>query len=123
MSQYQSSLYSDFSSLLILYDGEHKDGLQKANRLRHFAKRDSFGDDDLEDFEDVDSACHHDHDEDCDHHHGQDDELVTVKIIDFALATFQGFLGDPIVHHGPDTGFLKGLDSLLDILTTSLSVS
>lgn len=113
---------SIFSSLLILYEGEHKDGINGTDRLRHLAKRDSFGDDDLEDFEDVDANCHHDHDEDCDHHHGHED-LVTVKIIDFAHATFQGFLGDPIVHQGPDTGFLKGLDSLLDILTSSLSVS
>ena len=45
---------------------------------------------------------------------------VRVKIIDFANCTFEGFLDDPIVHDGPDRGFLKGLDSIINILKTSL---
>ena len=114
-----------YSSLLILYEGLHKENPKPTDRMRHFSKRDSFGDDDLEDFEDVDDACHHhDHDDDDDCHHGPaQEDLVTVKIIDFAHATFEGFLADPIVHIGPDAGFLKGLDTLLDILTTSQAVS
>jgi hypothetical protein len=75
------------------------------------SKRDSFGEEDLEDYEDLAQACHH------------QEDLVTVKIIDFAHATFEGFLGDPIVHEGADSGFLKGLDTLIDILTSALAVS
>ena len=48
---------------------------------------------------------------------------VTVKIIDFAHSTFEGFLDDPIVHEGPDAGFLKGLDTLIDVLTHALEPS
>jgi hypothetical protein len=47
------------SSLLILYEGLHKDNLKTTDRLRHLSKRDSFGEDDLEDFEDLAQACHH----------------------------------------------------------------
>jgi len=39
-----------------------------------------------------------------------------VKIIDFAHATFHGFMDDPIKHKGPDLGFLKGINSILTIL-------
>ena len=45
---------------------------------------------------------------------------VKVKIIDFANCTFEGFMDDPIVHSGPDRGFLKGLDSIIKILKNAL---
>jgi inositol-hexakisphosphate kinase len=45
----------------------------------------------------------------------QSDPLVDVRIIDFAHSTHQG-LKDEIVHDGPDSGFIQGLNSLLKIL-------
>lgn len=44
------------------------------------------------------------------------DELVDVRMIDFAHTTFSGYLGDGLVHWGPDNGYLLGLDSLTKIL-------
>ena len=99
-----------FSSLLVLYEGMHKDSLSTTDRLRHLSKRDSFGEEELEDYEDLTKPP-------------TKEDLVTVKIIDFAHATFEGFLDDPIVHEGPDAGFLKGLDTLTDILSTALTGS
>ena len=43
-------------------------------------------------------------------------ELVDVRMIDFAHTTFSGYLGDELVHWGPDNGYLLGLDSLTQIL-------
>lgn len=43
-------------------------------------------------------------------------DVVTMKVIDFAHSTFEGFLDDDIIHEGPDRGFLKGIDSLLTLL-------
>ena len=43
-------------------------------------------------------------------------EPVTMKMIDFAHSTFEGFMDDPIIHEGPDSGYIKGLDSLISIL-------
>lgn len=99
-------------SLLVLYEGAEKYKMTTKERLRHLSKRDSFGDDELEDYEDLNQT-----------HCLKPPELVTVKIIDFAHATFDGFLEDQIVHDGPDTGFLKGIDTLIDILSTSLGNS
>ena len=44
------------------------------------------------------------------------EELVDVRMIDFAHTTFSGYLGDGLVHWGPDNGYLLGLDSLTKIL-------
>ncbi len=48
---------------------------------------------------------------------------VTMKMIDFAHATFKGFRGDQVEHIGPDAGYIKGLDSLISILTRALESS
>ena len=45
---------------------------------------------------------------------------VVVKMIDFAHSTFEGFMGDPISHSGPDHGYIKGLDSLIELLESAL---
>ena len=47
-------------------------------------------------------------------------ENVTMKMIDFAHSTFEGFMDDPIIHEGPDSGYIKGLDSLVTILQNAL---
>ncbi|XP_043934448.1 inositol hexakisphosphate kinase 1 [Protopterus annectens] len=41
---------------------------------------------------------------------------VDVRMIDFAHSTFKGFRDDKTIHHGPDKGYVFGLDSLIDIL-------
>ncbi len=41
-------------------------------------------------------------------------------MIDFAHTTFEGFMSDPVLHSGPDSGYLKGLDTLVDIFETAL---
>ncbi|XP_005095044.1 inositol hexakisphosphate kinase 3 [Aplysia californica] len=46
--------------------------------------------------------------------------LVDVRIVDFAHATFPGFCGDTVTHEGPDHGFLRGIDTLLEVLTNLL---
>ena len=33
---------------------------------------------------------------------------------------FEGFLDDPITHSGPDSGYLKGLDTLIRIIFRNL---
>ena len=43
-----------------------------------------------------------------------------VTMIDFAHTTFEGFMSDPVLHSGPDSGYLKGLDTLVDIFETAL---
>ena len=43
-------------------------------------------------------------------------EPVTMKMIDFAHSTFEGFMDDPVIHEGPDSGYIKGLDSLMSII-------
>ena len=43
-------------------------------------------------------------------------DLVDVRMIDFTHTTFSGYLGDVLVHWGPDNGYLLGLDSLNKIL-------
>ena len=45
---------------------------------------------------------------------------VTMKIIDFANITFKGFLEDSVIHIGPDSGYLKGIDTLIRILFHAL---
>lgn len=50
----------------------------------------------------------------------QHQDLVTMKMIDFAHTTFEGFMDDPIIHDGPDLGYIKGVDTLLAILEHSL---
>ena len=47
-------------------------------------------------------------------------EPATMKMIDFAHSTFEGFMDDPIVHEGPDSGYITGLDSLITILQSAL---
>jgi len=42
--------------------------------------------------------------------------LAKIKIIDFANATMPGVFEDDIVHEGPDSGFLLGLENLQEIL-------
>eukprot|EP00095_Tigriopus_kingsejongensis_P010587 maker-scaffold449_size167299-snap-gene-0.14 protein:Tk10587 transcript:maker-scaffold449_size167299-snap-gene-0.14-mRNA-1 annotation:"hypothetical protein CRE_05913" len=41
---------------------------------------------------------------------------VIIKMIDFAHSTFKSFLDDPIIHPGPDKGYLKGLETLISTL-------
>ncbi len=50
------------------------------------------------------------------------DESVEARVtmIDFAHSTFEGFMSDPVPHSGPDSGYLKGLDTLVDIFETAL---
>ncbi len=43
-----------------------------------------------------------------------------VTMIDFAHSTFSGFLDDPVLHSGPDQGYLKGLDTLVQIFEEAL---
>ncbi|XP_022701529.1 inositol hexakisphosphate kinase 2-like [Varroa jacobsoni] len=43
--------------------------------------------------------------------------LVDVRLIDFAHTTYEGYEGDTTVHHGPDAGYLLGLDNLIRMLT------
>ncbi|CAL1544986.1 unnamed protein product [Lymnaea stagnalis] len=40
---------------------------------------------------------------------------VSIRIVDFAHATFEGFDGDTVKHIGPDHGFLLGVSTLLEI--------
>ena len=42
-------------------------------------------------------------------------------MIDFAHSTFEGFLDDPPLHEGPDSGYLKGLESLEHTLETIMA--
>ncbi|KAL4646344.1 inositol hexakisphosphate kinase 1-like, partial [Arapaima gigas] len=42
--------------------------------------------------------------------------FVDVRMIDFAHTTFKGFRDDPTVYHGPDKGFVFGLESLIRVL-------
>ncbi|XP_065578525.1 inositol hexakisphosphate kinase 3-like isoform X2 [Artemia franciscana] len=44
------------------------------------------------------------------------ESLVDVRMIDFAHTTFCGYLGDTLVHKGPDSGYLLGLTSVTRIL-------
>ncbi|GAB6031039.1 hypothetical protein CHUAL_007853 [Chamberlinius hualienensis] len=41
---------------------------------------------------------------------------VDVRMIDFAHTTYEGYMGDQMVHRGPDTGYLFGLDNLIRLL-------
>lgn len=120
-----------FSSLLILYDGFGKETYSTAERLRHHSKKDSPIEVNPDEFDDL---TLHDNKKS-----GMFNdwkvvltlkniniyqffpELVTVKIIDFAHSTYNGFMHDPVIHKGPDTGFLTGIDSILHILSASLS--
>lgn len=43
--------------------------------------------------------------------------MVDVRIVDFAHATFDGFLCDPVKHCGPDRGFLLGVNTLIEVFT------
>ncbi|TRY79814.1 hypothetical protein TCAL_10268 [Tigriopus californicus] len=45
---------------------------------------------------------------------------VIIKMIDFAHSTFKGFMDDPIVHSGPDKGYLRGLETLISVLENGL---
>ena len=51
---------------------------------------------------------------------GNSSQKVVVKMIDFAHSTYEGFMGDPIPHSGPDAGYVKGLDTLIDFLEAAL---
>ena len=42
--------------------------------------------------------------------------LVDVRMIDFAHATYEGFQDDSSLHIGPDSGFIFGLENLIDVL-------
>ncbi len=46
---------------------------------------------------------------------------AVVRMIDFAHSTFEGFMDDPVLHSGPDSGYLKGLDTLVDTFDAALS--
>ena len=45
---------------------------------------------------------------------------AVVRMIDFAHSTFTGFMNDPVLHSGPDKGYLKGLDTIADLLESAL---
>jgi len=47
------------------------------------------------------------------------DNLVSIKMVDFAKATYSGFLHDKI-HVGPDQGYLYGLNNLIHIIQSYL---
>merc|ERR1712122_335594 len=44
-----------------------------------------------------------------------ENNLFDLRLIDFAHSTHRG-LRDPIVHEGPDSGFIQGLKSLIHLL-------
>ncbi|XP_067855118.1 inositol hexakisphosphate kinase 1 [Heptranchias perlo] len=46
----------------------------------------------------------------------QDLPQIDVRMIDFAHSTYKGFRDDQTVHDGPDTGYIFGLESLINIL-------
>jgi len=46
---------------------------------------------------------------------------LAVCMIDFAHATHSGFLGDPVVHIGPDRGYLFGLQNLIRLFEEILA--
>ena len=46
---------------------------------------------------------------------GPKDPLFDLRLIDFAHSTHKG-LRDPVVHEGPDSGFIHGLKSLINLL-------
>jgi hypothetical protein len=46
---------------------------------------------------------------------------VDVRMIDFAHTTFSSRRGNSTLHHGPDCGFLTGLDSLKRLLLEILA--
>ena len=50
----------------------------------------------------------------------QDKPRVTMKIIDFANVSFPTAGEETSSHHGPDDGFIMGLDNLYTILQTIL---
>lgn len=54
-------------------------------------------------------------------HESDDDSRVTMKMIDFAHSTFEGFMDDSVVHIGPDAGYLKGIDTLIGILAKAVT--
>ena len=99
-----------FSSLLIVYEGQHMESVRD-HKNSQGSRCFSLDSDFTSDFEDS-------LDESLDAF--KPSSNVSVKIIDFANCTFEGFLDDPIVHRGPDRGFIKGLDSLIKILQKSL---
>ena len=39
--------------------------------------------------------------------------VVDVRMIDFANCTYQGCISDPVTYHGPDDGYLLGLNTLI----------
>ena len=43
-------------------------------------------------------------------------QRVDVRMIDFAHTTHKGFRGDSTVHTGPDTGYLFGLENLINLI-------
>jgi inositol-hexakisphosphate 5-kinase len=47
---------------------------------------------------------------------------ITVKMIDFAHSTFNGFLDDA-PYSGIDEGYILGIDSMINFLTMFLQVS
>ena len=49
----------------------------------------------------------------CPHQSAIQAPRVDVRMIDFAHVTYQGFRGDKLVHHGPDHGYLFGLENLI----------
>ena len=46
---------------------------------------------------------------------GSKEPLFDLRLIDFAHSTHKG-LRDPVVHEGPDSGFIHGLKSLINLL-------
>ena len=92
-----------FSSLLIVYEGKDKQS-SKIQRL-----------DSVNITSEDDYVSENESDED-----SIEVDDVTMKMIDFAHSTFEGFLDDPITHSGPDSGYLKGLDTLIRIIFRNL---
>jgi len=94
------------SSLLVIFEGDPPD---------------NFEDEDEEDFDDDsnrDDLAKPDNKEGDESRQQQRNKAPILRLIDFANVTFKGFSKDDILHEGPDSGFLFGLNNLVNILNT-----
>uniref|UniRef100_A0A7E4WCZ3 Kinase n=1 Tax=Panagrellus redivivus TaxID=6233 RepID=A0A7E4WCZ3_PANRE len=92
------------SSLLISFDGAISDPIESVEPAPIVPEIDS---------EDTNDSTHS---------HDQPRDSISVKMIDFAHSTFDGFLEDKL-YPGADEGYLLGVDSLIAILEQILSTS
>lgn len=119
-----------FSSILIVYDGSDEAERTRSGSANVFSSEDeemSDADDILrgedeeeEDNEEPAGDQHHLHHRHHSHHHHHQKETVLVRMIDFAHTTFEGFMGDEVLHAGPDRGYLSGLDTMIETIEATL---